>query len=673
MSHRARDGGAVQGPDGSVKSGTATGPTVWLYRKGKAQKVPEPWARRNGYTVIDLSDDWTPFIFSEGRGQDGRLKPNGYRKIYVGLANDRTDNWGKPLRPGRHNYLELYGVPPTLTVLRKRFLDDQQKLCFRQIDLQAFREKLPYAVRYTVSEAAFRFKKRYEARLRTVKGLLRRLRLQSVEQLSRSGKHRWAVKAFRRTERAYRALVQAQKRMRCEGVLKKSDGFRHGAMDWATHLGLKRFEQKHMVFGWGMIWKETREVMGRTPLQNNHAALVRMLRERVVTTIPVLEDGTVTTYKDSKGRTHRIRNLVQEFKRAAVTAMGWETPKKALAFFKRTDPATFKRFRVAMKLPPLPAHYSSQMDFEVKILRGDVWYDFPYDEKGKEQPQPRAMRPKIKVLLRNQGQLIPLAKWGTTIGGWRTEMRDGLEYWKYKKSPIGWTQWKYVVAAPVWFPPVGTPPRDLVKNVKIRGRWRTVVKREETGPGYASAYGLVAALHTQERRRGSVVEDVDHGIRTHGSVNYMSIMRYHSHGCHRLHNHLAVRLFTFILKRHPHLRLGQQDQKWTLPFQYKGKRYALKLNSKGYYYQMLPPVKVFVTRGRILGKTRLPVAGFMRKANIRYPGPDGSVPPVGPDAGAPPSSAPPRPVSQPVPPPRPPTTHDWKKDGKSPPPKDRIK
>ena len=335
-------------------------------------------------------------------------------------------------------------------------------------------------------------------------------------------------------------------------------------------------------------------------------------------------------------------------------------------FFRKTPPEKFGRFRVAIRLPSLPSYYGPHMDFAVRILRGDVWYDFPYDEKGKETPQPRSMRPKIVVYVVDGETSIPLVKWGTTIGGWRTEMHDGYEYWKYKNSPIGWRQWKYVVAAPVWFPPVGTPPRDLVKAVKIRGRWRTVVKREESGPGYASAYGLVAAFHTQERKRGSVVEDLDHGIRTHGSVNYMSIMRYHSHGCHRLHNHLAVRLFTFLLRRHRHLRLGQQDQQWTLPFKYRGKRYVLSLDTKGYQYQLVPPVPVFVTRGRILGKTRQPVGTFVRKANIRYPEPDGGTPSplppkdgsidptdrnprkTGPGASGPANSSPDRPNSRPA-------------------------
>ena len=38
-----------------------------------------------------------------------------------GLANDTLDEDGAPLPAGEKNYLELYGVFPSLSVLRARF------------------------------------------------------------------------------------------------------------------------------------------------------------------------------------------------------------------------------------------------------------------------------------------------------------------------------------------------------------------------------------------------------------------------------------------------------------------------------------------------------------------------------------------------------------------------
>src|SRR6185503_6687197 len=82
-----------------------------------------------GYTLIDLSDDWTPFIFEEMKDASGQPLPNRYRSVFLGLADDTGDGDGQPLPPGEHNYLALYGIPPTFSVLRARFLADEHQSC----------------------------------------------------------------------------------------------------------------------------------------------------------------------------------------------------------------------------------------------------------------------------------------------------------------------------------------------------------------------------------------------------------------------------------------------------------------------------------------------------------------------------------------------------------------
>ena len=187
------------------------------------------------------------------------------------------------------------------------------------------------------------------------------------------------------------------------------------------------------------------------------------------------------------------------------------------------------------------------MDFSVIIDRGDIWYEFPYDDQGRERPQPVQRRPTLTLFTTYLGEKIPLARYGTTIGGWRSEMIDGTEMWKYKNSPVGPRVWRQIVAAPVWLAPPGTTARTLLTRGKGKGGY--VVNLHEIGPSYASAYGLVAAYHSRfkEGEAGEVELQGDEGIRTHGSVDYMSIMQRHSHGCHRLHNHIAVRLMSFVL------------------------------------------------------------------------------------------------------------------------------
>src|SRR5690606_38531193 len=150
-----------------------------------------------------------------------------------------------------------------------------------------------------------------------------------------------------------------------------------------------------------------------------------------------------------------------------------------------------------------------------------------------------------------------------------------------------------IVSAPVWLPPESTPARDLLTRVPGRsGRdaWR--VNYHETGPSYASAYGLVAAYHRMftQREDGTIVERGDEGIRTHGSVDYMSIMRRHSHGCHRLHNHIAVRLMSWVLAHRPHRRVGHQDIGFRRIITHEGHDYEMAIDRGGYVFDLERPI-----------------------------------------------------------------------------------
>ena len=145
--------------------------------------------------------------------------------------------------------------------------------------------------------------------------------------------------------------------------------------------------------------------------------------------------------------------------------------------------------------------------FAVEIDRGDVWYDFPYDDQGHERSQPVDRRPHLTLFVDYQGEKIPLARFGTTIGGWRTEHIENLDWWKYKESPDGPVVWTEIVAAPVWLPPESTPPRDLL----VRNHHRHAatdppyeIKVDEIGPSYASAYGLVMLVNEKVLARDGV-------------------------------------------------------------------------------------------------------------------------------------------------------------------------
>jgi hypothetical protein len=224
-------------------------------------------------------------------------------------------------------------------------------------------------------------------------------------------------------------------------------------------------------------------------------------------------------------------------------------------------------------------------------------------------------------------QNIPLVTMNTTIGSWRTELAsDGYEYYKYKNSDVGERVWRDIVAGPVWLPPETTPAGDLVKEVRYKGRRVKVPNYDELGPWYASAYGLVAAFHVREveRKSGEKVY-FDNGIRSHGSVDYNSILRRFSHGCHRLYNHLAIRLFDFVLRHRKLVRVGQVSAGYShrivVDEDGEPEEFVIDLNSKGYKYELVDPVPVNVLPGRIRGRQRAPIETYMPKPDVTY-GPD---------------------------------------------------
>jgi hypothetical protein len=248
------------------------------------------------------------------------------------------------------------------------------------------------------------------------------------------------------------------------------------------------------------------------------------------------------------------------------------------------------------------------MDLRAEIDRGDVWYDFPYNSDGRPRGQPVQRRPTLVLYVRHEGREIPLIRWNTTIGGWKAEINpaDGRVGLRYKESDVGPRIWRDVVATPAWIPPERTPVEELVR--RHEGEW--VVNRDLTGPGYASAYGLVMMIHHQLGDRNGTTDLLDNQIRTHGSVSYHSILRGTSHGCHRLFNHLAVRLASFLLRHRPHVRHGRIATALERELVHEGQTLRLEIDNRGYLFELTPPVPVEVLRGRIRGEAQRPLQGF---------------------------------------------------------------
>jgi hypothetical protein len=133
------------------------------------------------------------------------------------------------------------------------------------------------------------------------------------------------------------------------------------------------------------------------------------------------------------------------------------------------------------------------------------------------------------------------------------------------------------------------------------------------GPGFQSAYGLVMAIHIDPKRGG-----FDNQIRTHGSVDYTSIARRFSHGCHRLVNNRAVRLFDFVLRHRRFARMGNVPLNLKKRFEVDGETYRYALKTRGYYYELADPIAVNVLEGRIMGDVKKPITAYVRKPGVDY-------------------------------------------------------
>jgi len=228
--------------------------------------------------------------------------------------------------------------------------------------------------------------------------------------------------------------------------------------------------------------------------------------------------------------------------------------------------------------------------------------------------------PKLMLYTRYNGQEIRLSRFRTTIGGWREEQApNGYIYYKYKGSDTGPRVIRKIIAGPTWVAPESTPLRSLAKRRYVNGKSQNIVNYDEMGPGYLSAYGLVAGYFVIPR---DDMRDVDRGIRAHGSSDYMSILssQRYSHGCHRLMNHRAVRLYSFILRRHGNVIVeGEQMINHQRQFLYKDQVYDVRLPSRGFQYRLDPPLPVRVLQGRIKGKVKKPIEGFVEIPDKAYP------------------------------------------------------
>lgn len=586
---------------------------VHVFENGeRAGAVCEDQLSAKGLTVIDLSDDWTPKLFAPEGDDPGPA----YRKTMIALADEKLGDGPEWDRARSDRFLELYGIFPTVRVMAARLGDEARHRCHDGVDDIALERPMR-----DIDPWSDRDRQRSEAlRLKQVERILEAERkkrgVESVEALRGEPKLQRTFEERERVGKRPRAIAAMQAHLRCEGLITQKHIY-EGSFDIPTSDALKAFQRKHMIVSFSLD-EETRAMLATDTRELDFRGLLRVLRERVIDATGLIEDGSAAGVQgevvgrvlDSKAfRSPGVPDGIEAAPDrislatdAAARALGWTDPDRAAAFFRELGSNGTAKLKIAVKLPPPPPYHAAQMDLRAVIDRGDVWYDSPFTKRGGARAQPVERRPSLVLYAKHDDREIALVRWATTIGGWKPErIRPKEIMLTYKMSPPGKRLWRELYAAPAWVPPESTPKRDLVR-ARFDGSY--VAKSDLFGPGYASAYGLTALVHHQRPRASAAAGD--EGIRTHGSVSYGSIEHGYSHGCHRLFNHQAIRLTSFLLSHRKYKRLGPDVLGYHRRFDWQGKDIDLAVESRGYRFRLEPPIEVDVLPGRIMGERLTP-------------------------------------------------------------------
>lgn len=367
---------------------------VPLWRDGKVeQQVDAATASLHGYLVLDLGEAWTPYLFTDGVKPDNTPAPNAYRPIYLDLARGKYPDNYHGERAKEDKYLELYGILPTLYLLRERYRATAALQCAKELDLQPL-INFDRVVAYGASDYSVKIASDFVFLNSKVKQFLKIQKVDAPEKLDRtklSASEQDILKRYLFAAPQYYAVAAAQQRLKCEGYIPPKARFVKSSFDWVTHDALFQFEKRHRIFGWGNLGNDTLTMLRMSPMEAEREGMLRVLTERAMHAAAVIEDGSTSllpggeprTYVGIDGKKHQIRNLESELREAIVAAFGLQTPELTLAWLESLgELPEGGHFYVAIPGPELPEYYDGDMVFTLEYERGDVWYDFPYDDQG---------------------------------------------------------------------------------------------------------------------------------------------------------------------------------------------------------------------------------------------------------------------------------------------------
>ncbi|HEX8114824.1 MAG TPA: peptidoglycan-binding domain-containing protein, partial [Kofleriaceae bacterium] len=246
-------------------------------------------ASEHELAILDLSDDWVPPVFAA----DEDSGP-GYRPIYLALAQERfADAGGDAALAPADRYFELFGIAPSLGVVRARLGDEARHRCHAAIDdapLAAAPERI---IGETGAQAA--------ARIASARGLRAELehdrarrKLADLEALAAvDAYYRRAVDRLTALEAYLAAVRTLQAHLECDGLFTSPPA--DEAYTWQTSEAVARFQRGAMILPTGIVDAATRDALALGSRERDFRTALRVLRERVAAATGLIEDGTAGT------------------------------------------------------------------------------------------------------------------------------------------------------------------------------------------------------------------------------------------------------------------------------------------------------------------------------------------------------------------------------------------
>jgi hypothetical protein len=232
-----------------------------LWRDGKIVGEIDADSPGPGQLVLDLGEDWVPYIFTERSLPTDERTPQSYRSTYLALARGEFPNDIHGARAKKDRYLEVFGILPTLNLVRDRFRETQRQDCISKIDLEPLKlyERI---IPYIDMAKARRDSATFVAIDRRLKQLMQKQGVDTPDKLDTaklSAGDKANLRQYEKMGPTQVLIRAAQTRLQCEGFLKAQ--FLEGGLDWATNDAIAAFEKKHRVFGWGFVTKDSVEAL----------------------------------------------------------------------------------------------------------------------------------------------------------------------------------------------------------------------------------------------------------------------------------------------------------------------------------------------------------------------------------------------------------------------------